>query len=124
MSNIILPPSFSSKSKDFKWTETPAERSLRKKGHAKREAAILEGGGEFSTVLTRKENAVEAFKYFMRVLQGIRNAAADHKFDDERGCIIFAVQWRNNYEQNEDGEWIEMGSGKQWLDKLANQAKP
>src|SRR6266850_3995580 len=105
---IILPNSLGTN--DFTWKETPAERSLRKRGHAAKETAILEGGGEFSAVLTRKENAIEAFKHFMKVLQGLRGGAADHNFDDEKGCIIFGVQWRNNYEQDEDGQWHEMGS--------------
>lgn len=122
MSNIIIPGRNNPGDNDkFKWKETPAEKSLRQKGHATRDVAILEGGGEFPAWLTRKEEAVNAFKHFLHVLQGMRNTAADHKWDDEKGVIVFGVQWRNNFEQDGDGEWHEMGSDAA-LRKLANKA--
>jgi len=119
MGNIIIPGQ--AEKKDFVWRESPAERALRKKGHAAKETACLETGNQFTTAFSRKNNAEHAFKLFMKALYDLRMAAADQGWDDEKGVIVFGMQWRNNYEQDEDGEWHEMGS-PQHLEAQARKA--
>lgn len=117
MGNIIIPGQ--AEKKDFKWQPTPAQKSLEKRGFAPKETACLEAGNQFSAAISRKENAEQAFRAFMKALYDLRMAAADQGWDDAKGIIVFGMQWRNNYQQDENGEWWEMGSPEY----LAMQAK-
>jgi hypothetical protein len=105
-----------------KWRETPAEKSLRLKGHRTEENAVIETGTQFSLAELRVDQSHEAMLKIMKAVHGLKNAAADRKWDDEKCLVVVCVQVRNGWELDQDGIPVERGSSM-WLDRIAQKAK-
>ena len=108
MSNVIIQ----------NWDETPGERSLRETGKKSTERSIVETGLTLSGVDLRKSNAVHTMQRIAKCLQKLCELMAEHKWDDEKVCIVIGIQARNKWELGLDGEWHEIGSNS-WLDSIA-----
>jgi methyl coenzyme M reductase alpha subunit len=104
-----------------KWTETAAEKSLRLRGHSEQRNAVIETGTQFSLRELRKDQSGSAVHKIMKALHGLKNAAADQKWDDDKCAVVVGLQIRNNWELDADGFPVETGSEK-YLDKIAQAA--
>ena len=115
MSNIIINPN------TLNWKETPAEKSLRQKGHATKDQGVMEMGFDFSAEDTRKDNIHKPSLEFMKCLYQLRQAMADQNWNDEKCVFVVGIQVRNGWERDGDGEWIETGSHR-LVDKAIKKA--
>jgi hypothetical protein len=115
MTNIILTPD------SLNWKETPAEKTLRQKGHAAKDQGIMETGFEFGADQTREELLPKTALQFMKALYQLRQAMAAQGWDDDKCIVVVGMQVRNGWEQDGDGQWVQTGSHLK-LDKAAKKA--
>jgi hypothetical protein len=115
MANIIINPN------SLNWSETPAEKTLRQKGHASKSQGVLETGFDFGGEETRKDNVGNVALQFMKAIYQLRQAMSQAGFDDEKCHVVVGIQVRNGFEKDGDGQWIETGSHLQ-IDKIAKKA--